>query len=215
LIPRHIIYHSDSECQSLQQPSSYTYSTDALVNSDVDINCENVDGTSFTRCIPSNSILTDGQLGPAQFNESESSSYYHWDKTTTNQILFTFPEGVSICKLQLHFYSDRDRGIALPKTRISPVDETFTVSNTLSEFSITIDLIIGGEGSNFRDNVTRTLMGNVTTSQILLRIEEDKDYALALSEIKFCTGNYFMRFQTLLCMSASISCVPYKILIQG
>ena len=103
-----------------------------------------------------------------------------------NQILFTFPTDVLVSRVQLHFYTDRDNGTALPKTRLSLVNETFTAADTLNDSipSFTIDETVGEDGLN---NVSRNLTEQFTP-QILLRIEEHKVYALALSEIKFCTG---------------------------
>lgn len=190
-----ITYHiTDSQCQSLLRPSSYSYRTDALVNSAVDDNCEeeDIDGIMYTTCNDPNLVLADTLLGPAQFDESDSSSYYHWNKDMMNQVLFTFSSDVSVSRLQLHFYTARDSGIALPKTRLSLVNETFRVSDVLNEStrSFTIDPILGEAGSNHLSNVSKQLteIFQAMTTQILLRIESDKVYALALSEIKFCSG---------------------------
>lgn len=194
-------YHvTESACQSLLTPSSYAYRTDALLNSVVDdtLNCRESElGIMYTNCSHP-IILTDSLLGPAQFNVADSSPYYHWNKENPrNQILFTFPTSVSVSVLQLYFYTDKDNGIALPKTRLSLVNDSFQVSDTIDESttsSFTIDAVIGGDGENRLTNVSRRLTGQFQrmTTQVLLRIEGDKVYALALSEIKFCTGERFM-----------------------
>lgn len=177
-----------ADCQTLQ-PRSYTYRADALVNSDVDSQCseEDINGTTFTTCSSPHMILTDMTLGPDQFNASDPSTYYHWNKDTMNQILFTFPTNVSVSRVQLHYYTNQGSGIALPKSRLTLVNDTFTAADTLNDSieSFTIDeMTMGDEGLNIAN---RDLAGQFTT-QILLRVEEHKVYALALSEIKFCTG---------------------------
>ncbi len=149
-------------------------------------------GTMYTFC--TNPVkLTDSLLGPARFQETVNSSYYRWNKDTTYQILFTFPMNVSVTTLSLSFYIARDSGIGLPKTRLSLVGENFGVADTLNEVttqSLTIDPVTGDEGSNELRTLTRNLTSlfRAMTSQILLRIEDDKVYALALTEIKFCAG---------------------------
>lgn len=179
------------------QPSTYAYRSDALENSAVDDtpNCAetDLDGIMYTSCNLPGLILTDTLLGPAQF-EADSNSYYHWTKTRTNQILFTFPTNVSVFMLQLHFYTDHDNGIALPKTRLYLVDDSFRVSDTVDESSsstrsFTIDAHPGESGVNERINVSRRLTDPFQnrTTKILLRIDQDKN-ALAVSEIRFCTG---------------------------
>ena len=138
-------------------------------------------------------VLTDLQLGPGQYDAGNSDTYYLWDKNTANQILFTFATPVSVSILQLHYYADRANGIALPKSRLSLVNASFNISDTLDDdivSSFTIGPIEASEGENMLQNFTRQLTEpfRANTTQILLRIEDDKDYALALSEIKFCTG---------------------------
>lgn len=175
------------------QPSSYTYRSDALVNSAVDDDCEEEednDGTAYTTCTSPNLLLTDTLLGPTQFNESDSSTYYLWNKDRSNPILFTFPTAVSITGVQLYFYTDSDSGIALPKIRLSLVNETVTAADIPDDVTTPSFTIIGEVGSNSLNNISLSLpkIFQAITTQVLLRIEEDKVYALALSEIKFCSG---------------------------
>ena len=79
--------------------------------------------------------------------------------------------------------------VALPKIRISLVGSDFQLSDSLGFIrSYTIDPIDATAETNGRFNTTATLTGEFSamTTQVLLRIEDNKDFSLALSEVNFC-----------------------------
>ncbi len=186
-------------CQ-LVFPSSVSYRTGSLQNSAVDdvSNCN--ESTQVTFCMQP-IVITDSSLGPENYDAS-GSSYYLLNNRELTQILFDFPRDVLLSTIQLHYYFDVTNEVALPKMRISLV-ENFQVSQTLSSSirSLTIDPIDASPELNGRSNITARLAGEFSarTTQILLRIEDNKDYSLALSEIKFCENGEFRLF--LECMS--------------
>ncbi len=138
-------------------------------------------------------VLTDSSLGPENYNASDS-SYYLFNNRELTQILFNFPRDVLLSTIQLHYYIDVTNEIALPKIRISLVDN-FQVSQTIgpSIRSLTIDSVDARSELNGR--IARLPEEfSISTTQVLLRIEDNKDYSLALSEIEFCENGEIRLF---------------------
>ena len=172
-------------------PVRYSYRADELENTDVDSNCE--ENTAGVVTCQHPGVLTDSQLGPAQFDADDSGVYYHWNKDRNSQILFTFEEDVVIYVYSLTYYSSQDDGIALPKTNLNLVDRNFTVTDSHGVLpSLTSSQDFGQSGTNVLINTSRVLLPlfRNRTAQVLLRIDRDKEYALALTEVKFCTRRW-------------------------
>lgn len=191
-------------------PTRYTYETAALLNPSVDdnSNCSqrSIGSSNYTLCAHP-IVLTDRDVGLGLFANADSNSYYRWDKANSRRILFTFSESVLLSAIQLHFYVDSNNGIGLPKLRISLVNDTFQVADPLNGISsATVDPITITPELNGVQNTTAILPDTLqfNTSQILLRIESNKRYELALTEIKFCSGRK---------LRTSLIFFPYKIML--
>lgn len=127
-------------------------------------------------------------LGPDQY-DTEDNSYYLWDKDEDFQVLFNFSEEVVLTTVQFHFYANRNESVGLPKLRVSLVNDSFRVSDTLdpNAASLTVDPTIISPDTNERRSMELELR-DASTQQVLLRVDEHKRYALALTEIKFCSA---------------------------
>ena len=174
------------DCQQVF-PSSFAYSSNSLQNPSVDDNSNCSDRESFTFCSHP-IVLTDSSLGPDNY-DATGSSYYLLNNDQMNQILFNFSRPVLLSTIELHYYIDVANEVALPKTRISLVND-FRVSEMLDSSirSLTIDPVDATPELNGRRISTARLVREFSahTNQILLRVEDNTDYALALSEIRFC-----------------------------
>ena len=176
-------------CQTVL-PSQYAYRSSALLNPDVDdeSNCSAniIETTEYTFCAHPN-IVTDANLGPTQY-DAQDDSYYLWNNEQSSQVLFTFAEETALTSIQFHFYIHANESIGLPKLRVSLVNSNFEVSNTLEESfpSLTVDPITIPPELNER-RMAELELGGDSTRQVLLRIDNNKRYGLALTEIKFCT----------------------------
>ena len=176
-------YFTERYCEVIY-PSSYAYETNSILSTgDEDSNCSqrSIGNTQYTFCSHP-IILTDGQLGPQQFNPG---LYYRWDDVTA-RMLFTFQASVLITTIDLYYYINSTTNAGLPKLRLYLVDGFFSVSDSLSgQTSATIDPVGTPNG---RNNITADLRAiNMHTNQILMTIEGAKSYELTLSEIRFCT----------------------------
>ena len=131
-------------------------------------------------------ILTDGQIGPEEFNANISGVYYRWDQVTT-QILFTFQRRVLFTAIDLYYYIDNVTKAGLPKLRVYLVEDSFTISDTARDQpSATIDPVGSPNG---RQIITADLSAiNINTRQVLFRIEAEKSYKFTPSEVRFCTS---------------------------
>ena len=187
------------ECQKVF-PIRCEYESNSLQNPSVDdvSNCSEITegGTMLTRCSHP-IVLTDNELGPDNYEES-GLSYYLLDNSRSNRILFTFSRSVSLSTIQLHYYIDTESEVALPKIRISLVNN-FNVLDTIPDGirSSTIDgrdpspeldgreIYVAGESGEF---------SATSATQVLMRIEDNKDIALALSEVIFCLSGEYIQY---------------------
>lgn len=180
---------ADPECHTVF-PSQYAYKTSALQNPTVDddSNCSasTIEGVEYTFCAHPIRV-TDNFLGPNEYR-SDDNSYYLWNRDENCQVLFTFPEEVALIMVQFHYYIHRNESIGLPKLRVSMVGDDFQVSDTLdpSVTSLTVDPVSVPAELNERRVSSLPLSGD-STRQVLLRIDLNKRFGLALTEIQFCT----------------------------
>ena len=182
------IFTPEPACQKFL-PSQYAYETLLVESSGNEgANCNNtmIDGTQYTHCIHPGR-LTDNDLGPLQFQGSNSTAYYHWRQEET-QILFTFPSSIILTSMRFFYYIDTRNNIGRPKIRIFLVNENFRVSDTTMDGieSITVD-DSSQEESDGRGNITTNLsLLQSSTTKVLLIVGMHKHFRLALSEVEFC-----------------------------
>jgi len=188
------------ECHKVM-PSYHVFQSTAVVNAaaaTMTATCTQptIDGVMYKNC-SSPTVLTDGFMGASSFTAANSSTYYKWlDNNGQQRILFTFREMVQLTAVRLHFFVDPTMDIGLPKVRISLVPGSFQVTDVLDTTvhgTTTTESVSSPAGLQ---DLTAVIHETVQTlaSQLLLRIDQDKDNQLVLTEIEFCQGELTVDF---------------------
>ena len=164
-------------------PQSISYSNQSFDTGTHPIDCEveNVSGRVYMHC--SNTVLTDGYRGPANFNEGDTRPYYIWDKPQKQRLLFTFPRTISLTSIILYYYHSIN--YALPKVRFFPIGDDFQIWDQVP--NDVLSTTIGPVGSSqYMGKASIAVNLTASISKLLMLVEMHKSYGLALSEIEFC-----------------------------
>ena len=180
-------------------PSEYAYWDDSVNGADDEsssANCRRYKGglqappgvytNDYTHCDGNQLKLTDSDIGQERYHAPD---YYVWSAGKDWQLLFTFPTGVSLTTITLHYYSDSARG--LPRLILYAVPDDFNVWDALTIGNPHVDVASVPPGGEPAGRRSVSINVNFNTKRVLM-YKYSSSFQLAVSEVEFftCSSKY-------------------------